>query len=323
MILNALRHRFRHYIFSDITAKHLSQFSQLKSHSKIQSVVSLLNQYNFNDHQIDAIIQSIGKYIAEDKQLNHVVIKDTIDCWRSKLRPPTLRTNQLDKVNAEDIDFDMSVDFNHVVSKIEPKLLLMNANAIDFRYDNLLNIGIMGGNRDMWRVFVYAPNGYYLQDWTEFLKKFHYLNHQILVWLLDKKDVNNLHPHPIVRNSKVMELSFEEIKTRYLFAYRTGLKSVTTNKLLTNIKESNKVDLRALMLTPIEKFLKIIAPNCTPEEYFALQTLISENPIEEDEQIIEDVVELTLPKMKHMKKNLNPNDLQQNLENFQIISKTE
>src|SRR2546422_859266 len=110
-----------------------SSSDNLLRHPKTKRVVSLLQEFELNDNQIKRIVDTIGKYIVEEKDLSEEAMRETIECWHSLLRQPALRANQLDKYSPEDIDFDMSVDFNHVVSRIEPKLLLMNANAIEYR----------------------------------------------------------------------------------------------------------------------------------------------------------------------------------------------
>ena len=268
---------------------------------KIKKTVSMFREFDLNEKQIDSILKTIGNYIIEEKDLDHKVMKDTIECWQYYLNPPKLRANQLDKLNPEDIDFDMSVDLNYVISGIEPKLLLINANAIEFRINYIKDLPIIGGSRDLWRVFVYAPNGYYLQSWTDFLKKYHYISYRIIEWLLDKKDKNRLHPHPLIRNAKVMELPFDTIRSRYLFAKRTGLKTISNNKF-TTIEDTSKIDLKTLLLAPIETYLKQIAPNCSIEEYIALENILTEMPAEEEEQIIEDMVELTASRNKNFKK---------------------
>ena len=291
----------------------------LHSNSKTKKIVSLLREHHFNDIQIDSIFNSIGKYIIEEKDINDELMRETIECWNSCLRPPQLRAKQLDKLNAEDIDYDMSVDFNHVISRIEPKLLLINANAILYRINNIKQLSIIGGSRDLWRVFVYAPNGYYLQSWTDFLKKYHYLNFRVLDWLLDKKDKDKLHPHPLIRNARVMQLPFDTIRCRYLFAKRTGLKTVGISNKLSKREEISKIDLKALLLTSIELYLKLIAPNCSSEEYLALEALLNEMPTEEDEQIIEDMIELTASHNKNFKKRVNHLREDQTT-NYQIIT---
>jgi hypothetical protein len=318
-----LNYRFDNRLFATSceVRQQNEELNDLRSNPKIEKIVSMLSEYDLSEKQINSIIKRIGNYLVNENQLNANVIRETIDCWKTSVKPPKLRANQLDKIMAEDIDYDMTVDFNTVVSKIEPQLLLMNSNAITQRINYIKDLGITGGSRDLWRVFVYAPKAYYMQSWTDFLKKYHYLNYRVLEWLLDKKDKNNLHPHPLIRNAKVMELPFDTIRCRYLFAQRTGLKTVSVVNKLSNIENIKKIDLRALMLTPIDKYLKLIAPNCTIEEYNAFETLLNEREPEEDEQIIEDIVELTFTnRFSHSNKS-NKKQFNENLEtNYQIIS---
>lgn len=306
---------------------HQSVHNQLISvdgeqHSRVNSVAGLLREYEFTDSQIQSVLKSIGRYIAEENGLNKSTIRATIDSWNRCLKPPKLKAKQWDKISPEDIDYDLSVDLNQVLSKIEPKLLLINANAVEHRIESIKQLAVFGGARDLWRVLVYAPNGYYLQSWSDFLKKYHYLNFRVLEWLLDKKDKDNLHPHPLIRNARVMELPFETIRCRYLFAKRTGLKTNCINNKLSN-EDKTKIDLRALMLLPIDKYLKLVAQNCSIEEYSALEALLNEMPPEEEEQLIEDIIELTVPHQRSVKtvtteeKNVRLNNTENN---FQIIN---
>ena len=294
--------------------------------SRVKTIVSLLRDYDFTDRQIDCVFKKIGKYVVEENGLNSKAMTETIDCWRSSIKAPKLRPNQWDKISPEDIDYDMSVDLNHVLSQIEPKLLLINANAIEHRIKNIKELAIFGGSRDLWRALVYAPNGYYLQSWPDFLKKYHYLNFRVLEWLLDKKDKDNLHPHPLIRNARVMELPFESIRSRYLFAKRTGLKTISINHKLSN-QEMSAIDLKALLLTPIDKYLKLVTENlCSVEEYSALETLLNDMPPDEEEQLIEEIVELTVPVTRDFNKltNQQKKDNYRSMKNnYQIISKIE
>jgi hypothetical protein len=86
-----------------------------------------------------------------------------------------------------------------------------------------------------WSVFVQAPSAFFLQDWSEFNRKFYYLQHRVMAWLIDVHDEPFPTPHPCIRHAKVFELSYEILKSRFEFAIKAGKQFV--DKVIEHVSE--------------------------------------------------------------------------------------
>lgn len=284
-----------------------------ENNDKMKKIFNMLSAYDYTEKQINAIFESIGQYIVDEPKLNDKAIRDCIDCWANNMHPPKLKPNQLDKFNLEDIDYHMAIDLNTVLSEIEPKLLLMTPESIETRTGKIMDLGIILSSKDLWRIFVYAPRGYYLQNWNDLLKKYYYLNFIVLEWLFDKKQKENLYLHPLVRNSKILELDFGHIKGRYLFARRTGFKTVSIVNTLKSVSNEKKVDLSDLMLTSVDEYLQLIAPKCTDEEYRVFEQIVNEKEDDDEEKTIDELIEVDQLQHTKSKDTIKPYKLKEQL----------
>src|SRR5699024_3339209 len=133
-------------------------------------------------------------------------------------------------------------------------------------------------------LFRQAPAGYYLQDWNEFLRKYYYLTYKVLPWLEPK--IAHDAVNPLLKCPPVMEHTFNTIKTRFIFVQRTGFKSSLGGK------NPRQVNLKTLIMCPVNEFLYKFSPHCTLEEYNALEKLNAHSTGEEDDKLFEDLVEL-------------------------------
>lgn len=158
----------------------------------------------------------------------------------------------------------------------------MEPDAIVERNEQLKSINLIRGQKDLWILVTTSPAGYYLQDWAEILRKHYYINFKILPWL-ELTDDSGL--HPLVRSPRVIELPFNEIKTRFLFTQRAGFKELYSQYF-------SKVNLTTLLYIPVDEFLRLHAPHCTYEEYKALEKLNTTELGEEDDQIFEQLIQL-------------------------------
>ena len=132
-----------------------------------------------------------------------------------------------------------------------------------------------------WTVFISAPAAFFLQDWAEFNRKYYYLQHRVMEWMIDVHHNPFPTPHPCVRYPAVFELPYETLKSRFEFALKTGLKSPVAAMKDSSTKK-NKIDVQSLFLYPLEDYLTTIAPAVTEEEYYVFERMVEEYPDEED-----------------------------------------
>ncbi|KAI1289823.1 hypothetical protein HDE_08761 [Halotydeus destructor] len=251
---------------------------------KHERLSKLLHEFSFTQHQIKNIMSHLIALESRRTEIDLKVIKDAATFYLSKMVPPNLHPSDLEEIGD---DFDWrKVTVQYVVSR-EPDLLLACPLAMEQRLAKLLDVGFMAGKRDVYRCFVLAPRAFFLQDWVEFQKKYQYIQHRFLDWLLDKRDKAQV-PHPCVKHPKVFEMSYEHIKARHLFAQRTGLKSTSVATKLDKIVE---LDLGKLVLTELTDYLRTVAPSCSEEEYLVFEQMVSDFE-DEDDEILAEVAEL-------------------------------
>lgn len=267
------------------------QYAEPRTVSRLQSIVKCLENYQFTRDHLEMVFEQVGSVLIENEKITSNTIEETIECWKSVVKLPNLRQNQLDKVSRKDYDLHDIVDFRFVVSEIEPYVLLMPAEAITHRIDNLLKIGVIHGKTDFWRLLCYAPRAWYLQEWVSFMKKIHYLNFYVYEWLYSKKQDFELYPHPFVRFAKVLEFPYEEIRARHLFATRTGLKVASTASKLGVADFLNRIDLGTIYNPNVQEYLDLIAPHCRFEEYEVFVRLL-ETEHDRGSDIIDELIEL-------------------------------
>lgn len=237
--------------------------------SRVEHSRIALEKCGFSSKQTDIIVGNLGPYLQYNSP---EIIKSSFECWKKNL--PT-KNDDLNKSDQR---------FRDVFLTKEPRLLLLNSDCILQRMESLKSLDIVRGSSDLWRLFLKAPTGCYLQNWNEFLKKYYYVTYKVLPWIEPKIAHDSL--NPILKCPGVFDLTFNVLKTRYLFAQRVGYREVNTTM------KNSQLNLHTLFLLPVDEFLKMLAPNCTIEEFHALEKLNSHSTGEEDDKLFEDLVDL-------------------------------
>lgn len=277
-----------------------TSISEEAYHAKLAKV---LTDHKFLPVEVDLITEHLRKVKIPTTKNTLKAIEDAVMFWNNSVGPP----KKFSSVPVEDIVDYNTANVNYVLSNIEPDLLLADPEAMRHRIKLLRNVGFLSGAGDIWRVFVGAPRAYFLQDWTEFIRKYYYVEHRMMEWLLVKRGERYPVPHPLVKHPKILNAPYEHIKTRHLFAVKTGLKEISvTNKLDRNLSE--QINLGKLILTNNTDYLKYVAPFCSEEEYLVFEQYIADLNDEEDSLINElselaaqDVVNLKLKDQEKLK----------------------
>jgi len=250
-----------------------------------EGVRKVLKHHAFDDEHISNIVERFRDSNLHLSPAKVESIHSVIEFWNENLKP--VRQNLPIKVDSEYDYTKMTV--NQVLSQVEPDLLLINPEAMSKRIEELKVVGFLSGNSDLWRVFVSAPRGYFLQDWSEFLRKFYYIEHRVMPWMVDKKDKHLITTHPLIKFPKVFECSYDHIKARHLFAHRTGMKAISVSNKLES--KSSLINIGRLMLSNNYDYLQYVAPDCTQEEYLVFEQHIADTE-DEDDKIMLDLCEL-------------------------------
>lgn len=247
-----------------------------------KKLTAVLTAHKFLPVEVELIKEHLTKQQIPVSQDTLKTIEDAAAFWNASVGPP----KKYSSVPVEDnTDYNMA-NVNYVMSHIEPDLLLVNTARMRYRIQNLRSVGFISGAADIWRVFVGAPRAYFLQDWSEFLRKYYYVEHRMMEWLLVKKGERYPVPHPLVRHPKVLQAPYEHIKARHLFAVKTGMKEISvTNKLDKSLSEH--ISLGRIVLTDLTDYLKYVAPTCTEEEYLVFEQYVADSEDDDDKTISE------------------------------------
>lgn len=158
-------------------------------------------------------------------------------------------------------------------------------------------------------MFRSAPSAFFLQDWSDFNRKFYYLHHRVLAFCVDLHSDPFPTPHPCVKHAAVLSLPYATLKARFEFALRTGLSATAcpaaaaadTNKNKNKKNKQNqknerqtlaRMDFESLFLLPVHEFLvRVAPPTLSEEEYYVFENMMEQFPDEEDD-VIEQVVRL-------------------------------
>lgn len=288
-------------------------------------IASILQKHLFSPEQVREIVL----YFRERNSVYTVdpnVLKPAVQFWIEAVRPPKMtKSMELDEGHfpKSDLPDEKSGKFYHVSIKSgdsrvkageevvtedgdtlnydyrksevrtilarNPILLLIDTKAINDRLKRLHELGILSGKNDIWRIFHFAPVSFFLQDWAEFLRKFYYIQHRILEWLIDVHKDPFPVPHPAIKHARVFDLPYHVLKARFEFAIKSGLKSpVIISK---NNPNAKTIDLGDIILTPLHKYLKKITPGMTEEEYNLYEKYIEAKDDPED-RILTEMAEL-------------------------------
>lgn len=235
--------------------------------AELQRLKEMLQKSGFSEMQSDTLVTDLEPHLQRDSL---TLIRSSLACWRKNISS----TKELESFEER---------FTNVFLEKEPRLLLVKPEHILQRIEELKSLDLVRGRNDLWTLFKKAPTGYYMQEWKEFLRKYYYITYKVLPWLEPKITRDSL--NPILQHPPVMEIHFNNIKTRFLFAQRTGYKINTVGK-------NGKINLNTLLEYPVNEFLKIYSPNCTMEEFRALESINAQAVGEEDDKLFEDLVDL-------------------------------
>lgn len=265
-------------------------------HCNIATDLSLkiLQRHGFTESQGRQALNSIESLLRPD---TYETIDYTLSSWKRNVLP----RNHPDHVANHE-------DFKQVFWNQEVRLLLVGENFIENRIYQLKNLDLVRGQNDLWQAFHLSPAGFFLQDWQEFLKKYYYITFKILPWLNSTNDKTD-QIHPLIRHPQSIEQTYMQIKTRFIFAQRTGFK----------VAESKNVNLKTLLLLTENDFLQIYAPNCTVEEFRALEKLNMTELGNEDDELFEDLVQLS-PKRQQSMKNTDKSFMKKSIEEGILLS---
>mgnify|MGYP000941528265 CR=1 FL=1 len=257
----------------------------------LASVRNVLAEKLFSDHQIEKIIPRLDeRYLEKPAYLSEIV-----DTWNE------LMSNR--EVTSQDFTMALAtppknsplsrrdVNINTILGDIEPDLLLLEPSKLIRRHTRLQKLNIAHNLGENWMLLFNAPRGFYLQDWTELMKKIYYIEQNVVNLLYDKKEQKSMDVHPLVKSASAVELDFDHIRTRYLFALRSGYTALShMYKIQTAL---DRPGLKNILCSDDRSYLEEFTPFCTLEEYSAFSDLIKNQEIEvDDAEVIEKLAEL-------------------------------
>lgn len=117
-------------------------------------------------------------------KLDQEHLKNVVEFWHE-------RASMKCEIDLDKKPLDMTGTINHVLMK-HKDLLLIDTNAMDKRLKAFDDMGFIY-RRSFMKLFQQAPEGWFLQDWADFSKKFSYFQYRILKWLL--QDEVNIHTY--------------------------------------------------------------------------------------------------------------------------------
>lgn len=239
-----------------------------------QRLVHILRRHAFTDKQASKIIQVLREDY-DPYEIDPSIVDEAMKFWWENIKPPFKETVPGATVPMRDV----------IARDDNAKLLLINPVVMEKRIEALRSLAFISGGSDIYRIFVFAPTAFFLQDWSHFCQKFFYLQHRVCDWIIDKKKDPFPVPHPIVAAPKCMSLPYHVLKARFEFAIRTGIKSPKFIRQK-NLKQV-EITFKTLFLSDIDEYLRVIAPGVTDEEYFVFENYIQQTRDSEDEIIAE------------------------------------
>lgn len=250
----------------------------------------------FTEQQIDKVIPRLSQeFYNEPKYLAEIV-----DTWNIIMN--TADPQSADYANPNHIPPMASAPPNSlmglekvntatILADIEPDLLLIDPKKLFVRHKKVLSLGIVQNKGQEWTLLYNAPRGFFLQDWYDLMKKVFYIEHNIIDFLYDKKEQKTMEVHPLLKSAASVEIDFDHIRTRYLFALRCGYKSLS--HMYEVQMALDRPTLRDLVLVDNKSFMSKFAPYCSLEEYSTFSDLIKNTEVDEDDkEIFEKFAEL-------------------------------
>lgn len=260
--------------------------------SKIREVLS---QKFFNEHQIEKIIPRLqGEILENPEHLTEIVNTWNILMGTSGMRLENEDPRRTPAMSAPPSKMSVGatkINMNTILADVEPDLLLLDPKKLIARHNRIKGLGIAKNLNEEWLLLFNAPRGFYLQDWVELSKKIYYVEHKLIDFLFDKKEQKSMLVHPIVRCAAISEIEFDHIRTRYLFALRSGYAALS--HMYSVQMALDRPGLRELVLTDNQAFLEKFAPFCSEDEYSAFSNLIKSTSIDEDDaEVFEKLADL-------------------------------
>lgn len=271
--------------------------NRIISPNLLSKVKNVLTERHFNEQQINKVIPRLDEELIKEP----VYLEEIVDTWFNIMcshpDPNNIMSKEDSKIMAvpkppKDSFFSqVDIDMTNILSNIEPDLLRMKPEKVIERHQKIGHLRIAQTHLDHWRILFHSARGFYLQDWREVLKKIYYLEQNVLDLLYDKKEQKEMTVHPITRSAAILESDFDHIRTRYLFAERSGYSSLS--HLFPVQTALNKPTLADLILSSNKQYLNTFAPYCSMEEYYTFSNLIKNETIDEsDAEIVERLAEL-------------------------------
>lgn len=263
----------------------------------MEGVREVLASRFFTESQIKKVIPRLHEeHIKEPKYIGEIV-----DCWNdlmsnglSEFKDPELSdryTPQVAHPPKRSFISNCGFDMNTVLADIEPDLLLLDPTKLLTRHRRVQGLGICNTASDLWTILYNAPRGFYLQDWIELSKKIYYIEHYLIDFLYDKKEQKSLTTHPLVKSAASVEINFDQIRTRYLFAHRSGYH--TLSHLYDVQMALEKPNLGDILLADNKSYLSKFTPFCSEEEYNSFSNLIKNYDFDEDDaKLFDNLAEL-------------------------------
>lgn len=258
-------------------------------------IIDLLRERLFNDKQIQKIIPILhDEYFKEPRYLSEI-----IDTWNNVMsRAPcvtaTYSYEHCPAVAKPSSTFpvdEIKIDMNYVLGDIEPRLLLLAPKKVSERFKKIQKLGIAQNMNDHWLLLMHAPRGFYLQSWTDILQKFYYIQDNILDFLIDNKRQKEMIQHPLLKSAAVIEVDLNYIRSRFLFAQRTGYASLAHMYEIQRALDAP--NLKDLILSDELRYLRKFAPYCSLEDYKAFSDLIQNHDLDEDDlEVVKKMSEL-------------------------------
>lgn len=276
--------------------------SSIRSAKLLTDVKDVLLKRMFNERQIENIIPRLHNgHFEQPSELVKI-----IDTWNDIMGSARLqeessvernlelkRTPKVAKPPGRSLlgTHYKEVDMTTILGDVEPDLLLLDPKKLIARHNKINGLGLTQNLGEQWTLLYNAPRGFYLQDWLELSKKLYYIEHKLVSFLYDKKELREMTTHPMLKSASIVEADFDHIRTRYLFAERSGYKTLG---FLYDVQTAlDKPKLGDIVTSDIDYYMSKFAPYCTMEEYSAFSELIKHNDFDQDDaEVFEKLAEL-------------------------------
>lgn len=258
----------------------------------LDGVRRVLAERSFSDIQVNRLIPKLH----EEHKRKPKLLAEIIDCWNETMGQAVVpldmehlvserrRTDCIPAIASPPSDSPVArkkVNMASILAEVEPDLLKLCPESLRQRHRHLDGLGIFNNTSDYWLGLLNAPRGLYLQDWLDLTKKILYIEQKVVDLLYDKREQRGIKTHPIVSHISVIERDFDHIRTRFLFAERTGFSALShMRKIQTALDRPTLGD---LLLADDGSYLAAFAPFCSAEELRCFSNLIKNHEIDEDD----------------------------------------